>query len=80
MSSILTCALCAVQVHEPYIRCAECVDYPKICLYCFSKGAEGFNHQSNHQYNVIVSTNMLRNVCFFFSMVISCFDVIVLAE
>ncbi|KAK3100129.1 hypothetical protein FSP39_015155 [Pinctada imbricata] len=49
------CPSCGLRIYEPYIQCKQCPGETevKICLLCFSKGAEFDEHKSDHGYVVV---------------------------
>lgn len=47
------CPKCSLTLNTPYVLCKECPGMVKICLQCFSKGAEFGGHESDHPYTII---------------------------
>ena len=46
------CPYCGTEIHEPFIRCVECVPEVDLCLSCFAKGKEFGTHKNDHDYEV----------------------------
>lgn len=45
------CRTCRTAVHEPYVECAECTNFP-LCLRCFASGREHAEHRNYHAYTI----------------------------
>nr|XP_009858022.1 transcriptional adapter 2-beta isoform X1 [Ciona intestinalis] len=46
------CVSCTSDTSQLYVKCSECGDM-KLCLTCFSKGAEPRSHLKSHDYKII---------------------------
>jgi len=49
---MVKCSGCSLILKEPYICCAQCKPLMCVCLRCFAKGREFYNHSNNHGYEV----------------------------
>lgn len=49
----ISCPKCSLTLKTPYVHCKQCPGVVKICLQCFSKGAEFGDHESDHAYTIV---------------------------
>ncbi|XP_061193144.1 transcriptional adapter 2-alpha-like [Saccostrea echinata] len=49
----ISCPKCSLTLNTPYILCKQCSGAVKICLQCFSKGAEFGDHENDHSYTIV---------------------------